>query len=85
MAPDNLHDVAQTVRERCRGVLGKSVRGEQLSVGELRHDVDEREGEGTQVLPGWVRSQVDGELVLQLLKVKVERLVVPRDASLRGI
>jgi hypothetical protein len=41
MVLDNLHGVAQTVRERYQGVLGQSVQGERLSVGELRHNVDE--------------------------------------------
>jgi hypothetical protein len=56
MALDNLRGVAQTVRERCRGALGQSVWGERLSAGELHHNVDEGEGEGTQVFPGRVRS-----------------------------
>jgi hypothetical protein len=65
-----------------RGVLGKGVRGEWVPTGELRQDVGEGEGESTQVLLGRVGSQVDGELVLQLLEVKVERLVTPQSASL---
>jgi hypothetical protein len=52
----DLCGVAQTVGERCRGTLGQDVWGEWHSVGELRHDIDEGEGEGTQVLPRWVRS-----------------------------
>jgi hypothetical protein len=50
--------------------------------GELCHDVDEGEGEGTQVLPRQMRSLVDGELVLQHLKVEVERPVAPGDVGL---
>jgi hypothetical protein len=45
MVLNNLHSVAQTIRERCRGALGQSVWGERLSAGELRHDVDDGEGE----------------------------------------
>jgi hypothetical protein len=56
MVLDDLHGVAQTIRERHRGALGKGVRGKRFSADELRHDVDEGEGEGTQVLPGRVRS-----------------------------
>jgi hypothetical protein len=56
MALDNLRGVVQIVREHCRGTLGQSVQGERLSTGELRHDVDKGEGEGTQVLLGRVRS-----------------------------
>jgi hypothetical protein len=56
MALYNLHGVAQIIRERYRGALGQSVWGERLSTGELRHDVNEGEGEGMQVLLGRVRS-----------------------------
>jgi hypothetical protein len=52
---------------------------------ELRHEVGEGEGESTQVFLGWVGSQVDGDLVLQLLKVKIERLVMPWSASLQSV
>jgi hypothetical protein len=64
MALDDLCGVAQAIRERRQGALGKDVRGERFSTSKLHHDVDEGEREGTQVLPGRVRSQVDRELVL---------------------
>jgi hypothetical protein len=84
MVLNNLRGVAQTVREHCRGALGQNVRGEQLSAGELHHDVDKGEGESPQVLPGWVRSQVHGELVLQSPKVKIEELVVLQGTGLQS-
>jgi len=38
--------------------------GDRLSSGKLRHDVGEREGEATQVLPGRLGSQEGAELAL---------------------
>ena len=49
---NGLCGVTQTERERCRGVPDEVFRGDRLSVGKLRHDVGEREGEAAQVLPG---------------------------------
>jgi hypothetical protein len=51
MALDDLRGVAQAIRERRRGALGKDVRGERFFASELHHNVDEGESEGTQVLP----------------------------------
>jgi hypothetical protein len=84
MVLDNLRGVVQIIRERYRGALGQSVRGERLSAGKLRHDVDEREGESPQVLLGRVRSQVHGKLALQYPKVEVEDLVTLRGAGLQS-
>jgi hypothetical protein len=56
MALNDLRSVAQIVREHRRGTLGKDVQGEWFSTDELRHDVDEGESEGTQVLLGWVNG-----------------------------
>jgi hypothetical protein len=49
--------------------------------GKLCHNVDEREDEGAQVLPRWVKLQVDSELALQLLEIDVEDLVAVRGAD----
>jgi hypothetical protein len=43
----DLRGIAQTVRERHQGALGQDVWGQRFSASELRHDVDEGEGEGT--------------------------------------
>jgi hypothetical protein len=56
MALDDMRGVAQIVRECRQGALGKDIWEERFSTGELRHDVDEGEGEGTLVLLGWMRS-----------------------------
>jgi hypothetical protein len=72
---DSLHGIAEAEWVCRRGILGEDTRGDQLPASELRHDVDEGESESAQVLPGRVRSQVDGELALQLPEVKVEDLV----------
>jgi hypothetical protein len=61
---NSLHGVTQAEWVCHRGILGEDIWGDQLPVGELRHDIDEGEGESTQVLPGWVRSEIDSELVL---------------------
>ena len=53
---DGLYGVAQTEWERYRGTPDEVFRGERLSSSKLRHDVDEREGEVVQVLPGWLGS-----------------------------
>ena len=58
------HGIAQTKRERCRGVPGEIFQGERLSSGKLRHDVGEREGEVAQVLSGQSGSQEVTELAL---------------------
>jgi hypothetical protein len=52
----DLRGVAQTIRECRQDALGQDVWGERLSTGELRHDVDKGEGEGTQVPLRRVRS-----------------------------
>ena len=44
--------VAETEQERCRGTLDEIFQGERLSLGKLRHDISEQEGEAAQVLPG---------------------------------
>ena len=61
---NGLYGVAKTGRERCRGAPDKVFRGERLSSGKLGHDIDEREGEAAQVLPGRSGSQEGPELTL---------------------
>jgi hypothetical protein len=51
----DLRSITQIIGEHRQGALGQDVWEERLSAGELRHDID-GEGEGTQVLLGWVRS-----------------------------
>lgn len=80
-AGDSPRSIAQTKWERHRGVPGERVRGDRLSAGELSHGVGTGEGEGTQVLPGRVRSQEDSELVLQPPKGKVKGPVALRGAN----
>ena len=49
---NGLYGVAQTEQEHYWGALDKVFWGERLSSGKLHHDIDEREGEVAQVLPG---------------------------------
>ena len=61
---NGLYGVAETRREHCWGAPDEVFWGERLSSGELGHNIGEREGEVTQALPGWSRSQEGTELVL---------------------
>jgi hypothetical protein len=61
---DSLHSVAQAKRVCRQGILGEDIWGDRLPTDELCHDVGEGEGEGAQVFPRWVRSQIGSELAL---------------------
>jgi len=53
---NGLYGVAQTERKCCQGAPDEVFRVERLSSSKLRHDIDEREGEAAQVLPGRLGS-----------------------------
>jgi hypothetical protein len=61
---DSVCVIVQAEQVCHRGILGKNTRGDRLFADKLRHDVGERDGESAQVLPGWVRPQIDSELAL---------------------
>ena len=69
--------IAHTEREHYQGTLDEAFWGERLSVGKLRHDIGEREGEAAQVLLGWSGSQEGTELALCPLIIEAEELVAP--------
>ena len=79
---NGLYGVAETEQEHCRGALDEVLQGKRLSLGKLRHDIGEREGEVAQVLPGRLGSQEDTELMLQPPIVEVKELATSMGVGL---